>query len=170
MSEPILVYHAGNQVNRFRFLLAFSLACCVASLVGCYWIAFAVEDGDLTGQERWLLALLVLALGVAFFGGMFVYARRYVVWLWVDERLREVTIETLALFGERERRFDIGDFAGANRAAGEMMTHYHRIRTPYVRLRVRNRRLPYVIDLQGHIPEEALFERLLAKLSVVRPR
>ncbi len=165
MRDPILVYHAGSQVSRFRFLLYFSLACFGAAIIGFYWIAFVVEDSDLPNQERWLLALIVPTVGAAFFGGMLIYSHRYVVWLWTDDKLREVKIETMALFGEREQHFRIEDFASVDYDSGEMITRYHRIRTPYFKLRVSGQRLPYVIDLQGYISEQALFERLLATLS-----
>ena len=111
MSNPILVFHAGTQVGKFRFLLYFSVACLVGSIVAFYRIAFVIEDVELTNPERWLLALIVLAAGVAFIGGMLIYSHRYVVWLWVDENLREVDIETVVLFGRRVRRFSVEAFA-----------------------------------------------------------
>ncbi len=164
MSNPILVFHAGTQVGKFRFLLSFSLACLVGSIVAFYRIAFVIEDVELTNPERWLLALIVLAAGVAFIGGMLIYSHRYVVWLWVDEQLRVVDIETMALFGGRVRRFSVEELASIKYDAGELRTYYHHIRTPYLKLRVSGQRLPYVVDLQGYIPEEALFDRLVAKL------
>ena len=164
MNDPILVFHAGTQVGKFRFLLYFSLACLVGSMVAFYWIAFVIEDVDLTKSEQWLLALIVLAVDAAFFGGMLIYSHRYVVWLWVDDKLGEVDIETVALFGQRKRRFSVAAFASVKYNAGELRTRYQRIKTPYLKLRVSGQRVPYVVDLQGYIPEEALFERLVAKL------
>lgn len=152
MNNPILVFHAGTQIGKFRFLLYLSLACLVGSMVAFYWIVFVIEVIELTNQERWLLALVVLALGVAFFGGMLIYSHRYVVWLWVDKQLREVDIETVALFGGRVRRFSIEEMASIKYDAGELRTYYHHIRTPYLKLRVSGQRFPYVVDLQGYIP------------------
>lgn len=164
MNNLIIVFYAGTQVGKFRFLLYFSLVCLVGSMVAFYWIAFDIEDVELINQERWLLALIVLALGVAFFGGMLIYSHRYVVWLWVDEQLRVVDIETMALFGGRVQRFSVEELALIKYDAGELRTYYHHIRTPYLKLRVSGQRLPYVVDLQGYIPEEALFGKLVAKL------
>lgn len=96
---------------------------------------------------------------------MLVYARRYVVWLWLDEELDEVTIETMRLLGEHEVRVPISKLVAVGHEASVLITGRHRIRTPYLKLRVRGRRLPYVIDLQGHISDETMFWPLVERVS-----
>lgn len=165
MSDPVLLFHAGRQSAKFRFLLYFSLVCFGVAVVGFCWIAFYGADPSLGAQERWILAFAVLGVGAAFFGGMLVYSRLYVVWLSADTALQSVSIETMDLIGTRERRFGIGDFEAISHDPGEMRTYYHRLKTPYFKLRVTGQGLPYVIDLQGFIQDDALFDRLLRKIA-----
>jgi len=165
MSDPVLLFYAGRQSAKFRFLLYFSLVCFGVAMVGFCWIAFYGADPSLSGQERWILAFVVLGVGAAFFAGMLIYSRLYIVWLWADETLQTVTFETMGLIGTRERRYGIGDFEAISHDPGEMRTYYHRIKTPYFKLRVRGQGLPYVIDLQGMVQDQALFEQFLGKIA-----
>jgi len=165
MSDPVVLFYAGRQSAKFRFLLYFSLVCFGVAMVGFCWIAFYDADPSLGAQERWILALVVLGVGTSLFVGMLIYSRLYVVWLSADTALQTVTIETVGLIGTRERHFGIGDFEAISHDPGEMRTYYHRIKTPYFKLRVQGQGLPYVIDLQGMVQDEALFERFLGKLD-----
>jgi hypothetical protein len=165
MSDPMPLFYAGRQSVKFRFLLYISLVCFGVAVGGFCWIAFYGADPSLDGQERWILAFVVLGVGTAFFGGMLVYSRLYVVWLSADTALQTVTIETMDLIGTRERRFGVGDFESISHDPGEMRTYYHHLKTPYFKLRVRGQGLPFVIDLQGHIQDDALFDRLLTKIA-----
>ena len=165
MSELELLFHAGRQVAKFRVFLYFSLVCLGAALVGFCWIALFDADPSLSGQERWILAFVVLGVGAAFFGGMLIYSRLYVVWLWAGTGLQGITIGTLGVIGTRAQRFGIGDFESISHDPGEMRTYYHHLKTPYFKLRVKGQGLPFVIDLQGHIQDEALFDRLLRKIA-----
>lgn len=165
MAESLLLFHAGRQAGKLRFLLSFSILCFGIAIVGFFWIVLFSADPDMGGQEKWLLAINVLGVGAAFFAGMMVYARLYVVWLWSDKDLRTVTIETAKLIGARSRTFDITGFETIAHVPGEMRTYFHRIKTPYLKLRVRGQALPYVIDLQGMVEDEKTFERLLRKIS-----
>ena len=165
MRDLELLFHAGRQSVKFRVFLCFSLLCLGAALVGFCWIAIFDADPSLSGQERWILAFVVLAVGAAFFGGMLIYSRVYVVRLWADKRLQRITIETIGFIGTRTRCFTIGDFESISHDPGEMRTYYHHLKTPYFKLRVKGQGLPYVIDLQGPIQDEALFERLLSKIA-----
>ena len=165
MTKSLLLFQAGRQAGKVRLLLYISAICLGAAIIGFFWIAFFRADPELSGQEKWLLAIIVLGVGAAFFAGMMVYARLYVGWLWADKDLQTVTIETAKLIGARSRTFDLADFEAIARDLGEMRTYFHRIKTPYLKLRVRGQGLPYVIDLQGMIADEKTFERLIRKIS-----
>jgi len=56
MSDPVLLFHAGRQSAKFRFLFYFSSVCFGVAMVGFCWIAFYGADPSLCGQERWILA------------------------------------------------------------------------------------------------------------------
>ena len=165
MSDLELLFHAGRQSVKFRVFLHFSLVCLGAAVIGFCWIALFDADPSLDGQERWILAFVVLGVGAAFFGGMLLYSRLYVVRLWADKSLQSITIETMGFIGTRARRFGIGDFESITHDPGEMRTYYHHLKTPYFKLRAKGQGLPYVIDLQGLIQDEALFDRLLSKIA-----
>lgn len=162
----MLLFHAGRQSAKLRLFLYFSLVCLGVAVVGSCWIALADADPSLGEQERWILAFVVLGVGAAFFAGMLIYSRLYIVSLWVDRNLQDIKVETIGLIGARERRLGIGDIESISHDPGEMRTYYHRIKTPYFKLRMIGQGLPYVIDLQGMIQDEALFERLLGKIAV----
>lgn len=49
--------------------------------------------------------------------------------------------------------------------AGETYTIKHHVRAPYIKLRLRGRRWPFIIDMQGFIADEAGFERLLSGIG-----
>jgi len=165
MTQSLLLFHAGRQATKVRFLLCFSALCLGAGIIGFVWIAVFSADPEMSGQEKWLFAFIVLGVGAAFFAGMMVYARLYVVRLWADKDIRAVTIETAKPIGARSRALAVTDFETIAHDPGEMRTYFHRIKTPYLKLRVRGQGLPYVIDLQGTVEDEKAFGRLFRKIS-----
>ena len=160
VKNPVLLFSAGRQAIKFRYLLYFSFVCLLGSAVGSYSIAFIGDDDAAPNDERWLLAIIVLLCGILFFGGMTLYATRYVVALWWDVQPQTVTIETMRLHGTTRRQHRVADFSGVDFSAGKYRTYYHRIETPYLKLRVRGRHLPYVVDLQGSFPDRLRFDHL----------
>lgn len=113
--------------------------------------ADALGDGDTGG------AALFAGMGALFLALILVFLDHYASTISVDFEAGSIGIDTPR---------PIGDLLGAGFEAGETNTIIrHHVRAPYVKLRVRGRRWPFIIDMQGYIADEARFERLLSGIG-----
>lgn len=150
------IYDAGTQGRKVRFLAWLAIAGFLGSLVAA---ADALNGGDFGG------AALFAGAGAAFPALIFVFLDHYASGISIDFKAGEIEIDTLRLIGERSRVYKLGDLLGAGFEDGETYTIKHDVRAPYIKLRLRGRRWPFIIDMQGVIADEARFERLLSGIG-----
>lgn len=153
------LYAVGPRRWRVWFVVALS----VAAAVGGVWLGLVLgqtyglhpaEGGVLAPLPvRLAWAFALSALGLGFLGGMVAYARCYVVRLDYDAG----TAHVRTLLGERAVPVD--HFAGARHHAGQLTLRQH-VDAPWISLRVRGRRLPYILDLQGEVMDADALDRL----------
>ena len=152
-------FEAGHRVLRVRFVMVLSLIWGIGGL----WAAYAsfvhmVDESGGPGAfgDRLGMALFIAIIAIVFPLGMDIYARCYVVRMEssVDRHWRRYT--TLAWWGERTeliRREALGKrvhHAGKWRvrdSTGQIVTPI--VNAPYQSQRIRQRRLPYILDDQG---------------------
>jgi hypothetical protein len=99
--------------------------------------------------ERLRAALLIALMGWGPAVGMTILARRYVVGLRVEaDHLR---IATLSLWGGEPRveRVPLRDLRGGRYFHGRLDSGRSRVHAPWITLRIRHRKLPYLLDLQA---------------------
>jgi hypothetical protein len=141
----VLLYDSGTRALRVRALTVLSLLC----VAGSVWLGIATGDVEIAG--------LLGAFALAFAIGMAFYETIYVRKLWLDEPREEVYIETLALFGRARLLAPLADCCGGA---------YYDVRVsdekaPWVTLRVRGKRVPFIIDAGGAIRDEQRLRRVL---------
>lgn len=150
------VYHAGTQGRKVRALAWLALA---ALLGGLWGGADALADGDAGG------AALFAGMGGLFLALIVVFLDHYAAAISIDFKAGATRIDTPRLIGHRRRIYRLDDLLGAGYEAGESYTIKHHVRAPYVKLRVRGRRWPFIIDMQGRIADAARFQRLLSGIG-----
>jgi hypothetical protein len=149
------LYTSGPQTKRVGFVLALSVVAAVAGVwagvdLGQTYGLRPADGGVLKPLPiRLAWAVGLSALGVGFFGGMVVYGRCYVTRLARDAEAGVLHVRTLLGRARTIPTADLlrGDYR-AGRSGGRIA-----VNAPWLSLRVRGRRLPYVLDLQGEIPD-----------------
>jgi len=117
-----------------------------------------VEGGVLKPLwQRILLGGSFAAFGAACIVGMLVYLWCYVSRIEEDDAGDAFRITVLWPFGGRRRMVRPDDVARASYNDGVYMN----VNAPWSSLRLRGRRLPFIIDAQGDFPDEHALDRLL---------
>lgn len=147
-----VVFCSHARSRRVRALLWLSLAGAAAT-VWAGWGLFetfglAPADGGVLKpfEQRLLLGGFVALLGVGLAASMLIYSGLYVVELRQDGGT--VSIATLSLLGLRHFEVSRRDVRASEYHRGRMFTRMI-VNTPWVTLWVRNRRWPFLIDLQA---------------------
>ena len=163
----IEIYHAGRQGVKVRALSWFLLLVGLACLWWGYHLSqtYGLSPGD-GGVLRPLPQRLAWGGFVALFGlicmvGMHIYGRQYIARAWVDEQAQRVRFATVRWFGSA--RFDVPaqDILGSSYQRGRLETPSHTVDAPFHFIRLRGRRLPFILDGQGRFLLPALVNRWL---------
>jgi hypothetical protein len=160
--DPPPGYRAGFQATKLIGLTAFSAAC--AAGAGWWGVdiartwGMAEADGGVLRPlwQRAALGLGVGLLGMAFLAAMLVFWRFYIVALQVDGDGRTLRIRRLPPLPEL--RLDVADVkiegqrhTGQASELGPMFWRMRLVHAPWLSVRVRGRRWPMVLDLQGRL-------------------
>ena len=154
------------QTIKVRIVLWASLLVCAGAFYGGWSLfeSYGLNPGDggvlRPWPERLAFALFVAGLGLAFAGGMMVFAGLYATGL--AREGDRVSIDTLTPWGIGARRheFDISQIGESayhhgrlNRPAGlgAGMALMQRVDAPWITIRTAGRRLPFIFDLQAEI-------------------
>ena len=147
-----VLYTAGARRWRVWFVFGLSVVGAVAGVwagvnLGQTYGMSPAEGGVLKPLPvRLAWAISLSGLGLAFLGGMVVYARRYVTRLQHDAVAGVVHVETLI----GARVIPVDHLTAARYHAGRLELEHH-VNAPWTSLRVRGRRIPYILDLQGDV-------------------
>lgn len=162
------IYRAGSQLLKVRAIMLMSLACAVAA---CWygWVIF--ESYGLRPADGGVLAPLgtriafggcLALLGLAFAAGMWLYARLYATRIGYDEAAGTLRIRTAGFLMGAETVHPQSDVIESDWVAGRFDDPGGvLVDAPWIKLRLRDRRWPLIVDAQGRFPDRALAARLL---------
>jgi hypothetical protein len=122
-----------------------------------------VEGGVLRPlMQRVLLGGSFIAAAVAMIVGFVVYLHCYVARIEEHDEDDGFRLTVIWPFGSRQRTVQPDDVAGASYNHGFSRAGGMVVNAPYFSLRLRGRRLPFIIDEQGDFPHRDAVDRLLA--------
>ena len=177
--DPPLLYSAGRQSMKVRFLMWFALACAGAAVWEGYDLLLTYgtlpPDGGVLAPlpTRLAWAASVSLIGLSFAYGMWLYGRyavreirlvpgdqtfRIATYRFIGSRVETVAIGEVVVATKRHDRIKTGDFL----ALVSGLT----VDAPWLSVRLRGRRWPLVLDLQGVVANNA---RLAALLKTRNP-
>ena len=161
------IYRAGSQLLKVRAIMIASLAC---ALGACWWgwdlfqtYGLRPADGGRLASlaVRLGLGLGVAALGIAFAAGMWAYGRHFVSALAYDEAAGALHVRTVGFAGSHETLLSASDVLGSAYLAGKSSYGRVSVDAPWMKVRVRGRRWPLIVDAKGEFPDRKLVARLL---------
>lgn len=173
VEAPLLLYRAGRQLLKVRLLLLMALACGVLAVwAGVHLFrTYGLSPGDggvlapLPVRLAWGLG--VAFLGLAFAGGMQLYARCYVARLEVDEKREALHVYTVGWLGAlRQERYPLEALrlrpVRSRRHSGRTPPLWRGpvVDAPWRSLRLPGRRLPLILDEQGEVHHPGWLRRL----------
>lgn len=156
-------------VSWFFFIVG--AACIGAGVLIYQTYGLGAADGGVLKPvwERLAMGGFVVAFGLFCAVGMWFYGTVYVARLVQDSNI--FTITTLSLFGHTEKQFQLGDIKGGSFFHGRMggsSSHRHHsdrpvptVNAPWVTLRLKGQKVPYVIDGQADMIDEKALGRLV---------
>lgn len=160
-AEISVLLKSERQALKVRVVFFFLLAVALAAL----WAGWAIfqsfglspADGGVLKPfwQRLAFGGFVAGLGVAAAAGMWLYLTLYA--LQISRHGNRVAIVTMTPAGRREREFPVGDIGESAYYHGRVhhvLSSGRRssalwVNAPWITLRVRGRRLPFIIDLQA---------------------
>ena len=167
----VQIYRATGQVWKIRMMMWLSL---IVAIWFCLWgwdlfqtYGTRPADGGVLapfGQRlAWLLFLV--AFGLAFLVGMWLYGGIYVSSLWYDEGKGTLQIRSLGFVG------GLGGWRETYRLSQVRSTDYHAgkfenpggvsVDAPWLSVRIEGRRMPLIVDVQGEFPDRQLAAKVL---------
>jgi len=162
------VYDAGRQATKVRLVLwASALVCGV-----CLWQGnelfqtYGVRPADggvlapLAVRTAW--GLCVALAGAACFAGMWIYGRRYVAAIRMDEAGGLVEIDTLGLAGPRTLRVPASAVHIGRFHEGYLSTPKATVHAPWTTMRVDGLSRRLILDEQGRLLDPDFAKRLRA--------
>jgi len=161
--EPDVLYDAGRQLAKVRFMMWLATACAVG---GSWWgwsltrtFGLAPGDGGVLRPLGVRLAVggSVAALGLLFGLGMLLYGRHYIAEIRRGARPDELVLRTVRLIGTRALTLATSDISLGRRHEGRAATvspdlpfaEGIRVHGPWHVVRLPGRRLPLILDDQG---------------------
>lgn len=154
-----------RQALKLRIMLWGSVVCCIGALYGAWSLyeTYGLSPGDggvlRPLEERIMAAAIVASLGLVFAGGMLFLASRYAVR--IAREGDQVDLVTMSLFGTKARRYSTADFGGGSYYHGRMVSgRGHNVNAPWITLRVNDKRVPFMVDLQAERIDRAALRKL----------
>ncbi len=156
------LYFAGRQLIKVKAMMILSLACALAAM-WWGWDLFQTQglrpaDGGVLAPIGTRLAwgLGVASLGIAFAAAMWVYGRLYVSELHYDRSAHVLRFRTVGFVESGETLVAESDVLGSSYEPGDS-----EVDAPWIRVAIKSRRLPLILDAQGHFFDAPLAARLL---------
>jgi len=162
----IEIFRAGRQLWKVRLWMWISIILAVPA-IWWGWDLFQTygtrpADGGVLASLPVRLAWggTVAGLGLAFVYGMWLYGGLYVANMVYDERSDRLHVRTLSFLGNRDRVFSAADVQGSSYHGGDFWAGGVAVNAPWVTVRMRGRRWPFIVDAQGEFPNRDLGRRL----------
>ena len=165
------LYRARGNVWKVRMMMWLSLATAIA-FTWWGWDLFQTygtrpADGGVLAPLWARLAWFVFltAFGLAFLGGMWLYGGLYVTALLVDEAAGTLEVRTIGFIGGlggRRWTYRLSDVAGTDFKAGQFQSNTGvSVDAPWLSVRIKGRKSPLIVDVQGDFPDRERAARLL---------
>lgn len=151
----VTVFESGRQGRKVR-LLWWGLG--VAS-IACMYAAFLLLGHPALTDKLWGVA--VAALGLAAFGGMEVYRRHYVMALEVTHPATHIRLTTASWGRPVTKVISHANLLPADAHAGVWRARGMFGAAPWLSLPTTAHRIPYILDMGGHILRPAVLAKLL---------
>jgi hypothetical protein len=163
-----LIYSSGRQGKKVRFVLWFLYACAAASVyygfVTLQTYGLSPGDGGMLASfsARLSRGSFLWGLGLAIALATYVYSRMYINRIEIDGAHQNLLIETPTLIGARRQDVAVSQVRSVKFHRGSLYTIKTSVDAPWYTVKVEGRRLPFLLDAQGHSPDEELLERVLS--------
>jgi len=162
------IYAAGTQLIKVRAMMIFSLVCALAA-IWWGWDLFQTQglrpaDGGVLAPFGTRLAWggSVAGLGIAFAAAMWVYGRLYVSALRFDETAHALHFRTVGFVGGSDLVCSEPDILGSTYQPGQTLnTDGVSVDAPWIKVAIKGKRLPLILDAQGEFSDIPLARRLL---------
>lgn len=154
------------QARKVRWI---SLGSLVWSAGLVYWAielaqTFGLSSGDggvlRPAEQRYAVATVTAAAGIAPLIGMIVYSRLYLTRIVREPETLELTV--LGFLMPFRLRVPISDLEGNSEYEGRMSGRVS-VNAPWLALRVRDRRIPFIIDLQAEQVNKSAIAGLMTR-------
>ncbi|MEM7234034.1 MAG: hypothetical protein AAF517_17790 [Planctomycetota bacterium] len=170
------IYHADFQLVKVRGIMYLAMAVGLGALWAAYHIytTFGLNPADGYGGElapmahRAPFAGFVALFGLTFWGGMFMYGRCYAAEISVSDDESEVKIRTLGFIVDRRMTRAASELVDSDFHEGRnkgFFARYLSVNAPWVSVRIRGKRWPLIVDVQGDFLDEGTFDRLFVLKS-----
>jgi len=139
-----------------------SLGCAVASVWAGITIARSYglnpADGGVLAPlaVRLAFGIGVSLLGIIFAVGMWIYGKCYVARIEFDEQNEVLYIYTVSFFGRGEHKINASKVLSSQYYEGELDS----VKAPWRKVRIKGRRLPFIVDEQGVFLEKKIMNKL----------
>jgi hypothetical protein len=162
------VFRAGRQLAKLRLLLPLML------VAGALFVAWGVHTAFTLGTRpadggvlaplplRLLSGGLMAAFGLAAMAGMTVFARCYVAAIDARQDDGPLEVRVAGVLGGELLLLSPEDVLRSTYHPGVLHTDGVSVDAPWFTLRLRGRRLPLVLDVQGEVSDPALMVKLAA--------
>ena len=155
------LFYAGWQLIKVRGVMLLSLGCAVASVWGGITITQShglnPADGGVLAPlaVRLAFGIGVSLLGISFAFGMWIYGKCYVARIEFDEQNKALHIYTVSFFGSEKHEINASKVLSSQYYEGELGSV-----TPWREVRIKGRRLPFIVNEQGVFLEKKMMNKL----------
>ncbi|MBW4574256.1 MAG: hypothetical protein KME08_03130 [Aphanothece sp. CMT-3BRIN-NPC111] len=167
----IPVFRAGSQLVKVRFIMLLSLATLVGSTYAgvnlVQHFGQSLGDGGVLKPlpERIALGAFVFSLGAVFAGSMWLYGKFYVASIDFDSREQKLYLNTVEFFGTKRHAIELSNILDSSEHAGQLdLTAFDpssiSVNAPWKSVRLKGWKWSLIIDAQGKILHQELFEKL----------
>jgi len=159
------LFYAGWQLIKVRGVMLLSLGCAVASVWGGITITQShglnPADGGVLAPlaVRLAFGIGVSLLGISFAVGMWIYGKCYVARIEFDEQSEVLYIYTVGFFGRGEHEINASKVLSSRYHKGELNLDLD-VKAPWRTVRLKGRRLPFIVDEQGVFLEKKIMNKL----------
>jgi hypothetical protein len=168
-----LIYSAGKQAIKGRFVMWFVIGFAVAIIYfGLHLFrTYGTNPADggilapLSVRLGWALA--ASGFGIACALGILIWARIYIASIEIDEARQNLLICTLNLIGFKRQTVPISQVRIGNFYSGKMSSFRGQsVDAPWYTVRIEGRKLPLILDAQGHTFDGKLLREVLGKTDL----
>lgn len=159
-----LLFENRRQARKVRFVTLVLLLWCLGCL---YWAvdsaqSYGLQPGDggvlRPPVQRYAMAALLVFLGLAPMTGMILYNRRYLTRIVRDDEGLELTL--IGFLWPFRHRIALSELAGSSTHEGRMHGRIP-VHAPWLSLRVKGQRVPFIIDQQAEQVNNSAIQALI---------